>query len=221
MAELAELKILEERNTWNLVPLPDGKNVVGSRFTYTVKTTGDGQWHRDKARFIVHGFTMVPGVDYIKTWVAVARLESIRMTAAFAAAYQLIPWQINFTSAYLNTDIKEEVYLKQPPGHKRVGKENWVCRLNKALYSTKQGAHEWWNKLNDGFDGLGYYTSKADPCVRTLWNEDGMFTITNMLIGWFLFQALNLSIRRYQPLYKRGKDSCRGTTARGSALSSK
>ena len=59
-----------------MVPLPDGKKVVGSRFTYTIKTTGDGQWDRDKARFIVQGFTMVPGVDYTKTWVVVASKES-------------------------------------------------------------------------------------------------------------------------------------------------
>ena len=92
-AELAELKVLKDRNTWDLVVLPDGKKVVGSRYTYSVKMTGDGEWYKDKARFIVQGFATVAGEDYTETWAAVARLELIRMTAVFAAAYQLVPWQ--------------------------------------------------------------------------------------------------------------------------------
>ncbi len=42
-AELAELNMLKERQTWDLVPAPKDKNVVGSRFMYVVKTTGDRQ----------------------------------------------------------------------------------------------------------------------------------------------------------------------------------
>ena len=130
--------------------LPDGKKVIGSCFTYSVKTTGDSQWYKDKARFIVQGFIMIAGEHYTETWAAVTRLKSIRMTAVFTAAYRLIPWQIDFISAYLNSEIKEEV-----------GKEELVCKLNKALYGMKQGTHEWWNELNHGYNGIGYYASKA------------------------------------------------------------
>ena len=52
-AELAELHMLKERNTWELMPPPDDKNITGSWFTYAVKTTGDRQWYKDKARFIL------------------------------------------------------------------------------------------------------------------------------------------------------------------------
>ena len=125
-AEVEELKMLKAQGTWELVPLPADKNMCGSQFTYKVKTTGDGKWYKDKVQFIVQGFTMIEGVDFNKTWVAVTRLESIQMTAAFVAAYSLIPWQIDFTSTYLNAEISKEVYMKQ-------------CRLLKALYSTRQG----------------------------------------------------------------------------------
>ena len=178
-AEVAELKMLEERETWDLVPAPNNKNVVGSRFTYAVKTTSDSQWFKDKARFIAQGNTMIEGEDFTETWAAVARLESIRMTAAFIAAYGLTPWQIDFTSAYLNAKTREEVYIRQPPGHEIDGKEDWVCKLKKAIYGTRQGGHEWYEELNRGYDGIGYYTSKADPCIRTKWTEDGNVTITN------------------------------------------
>ena len=122
---------------------------------------------------------MIEGEDFNETWAAVARLESIRMTAAFVAAYSLTPWQIDFTSTYLNAEISEEVYMWQLPGHEEPGKEQWVCWLLKALYGTQQGANEWWKELNKGFDSIGYYTFKADPCVRTKWGENGNLTITN------------------------------------------
>ncbi len=147
-AEKAELRMLEERETWELVPRPTDKHVIGSRFTYAIKTTGDGTWYKDKVRFIVQGFSMIRGIDFNETWAAVARFESIRMTAAFIAAYGLIPWQIDFTSAYLNSKIEEEVYMQQPQGHEVVGKEDWVCHLLKTLYGTKQGASNWWKELN-------------------------------------------------------------------------
>ena len=110
---------------------------------------------------------MVKGEDYNETWAAVARLELIWMTAAFVSAYRLTPWQIDFTSAYLNSDIKEDIYMEQPPGHEEVNREDWVCKLLKTLYGTKQGANNWWNELNNGFNHIGYYTSKVDPCVRS------------------------------------------------------
>ena len=44
-AELAELDVLKQRGTWELVPRPADRNVVGSRFTYSVKTMGDGEWY--------------------------------------------------------------------------------------------------------------------------------------------------------------------------------
>lgn len=52
-AELAELAMLKKRETWDLVELPVGKNVVRSRFTYAVKTKGDGEWYKDKARLLL------------------------------------------------------------------------------------------------------------------------------------------------------------------------
>ena len=130
-------------------------------------------------RIRLNSFTMICGIDFNEMWVAVVCLELICMTAAFVTAYGLIPWQIDFTSAYLNSKIEEEVYMQQPQGHKVAGKEDWVCRLLKTLYGTKQGASNWWKELNQGFEGIGYYTSKADPCVRMKWKDEKNFSIMN------------------------------------------
>ena len=61
-AEKAELQMLQERKTWELVPWPTDRHVIGSQFTYTVKTTGDWAWYKDKARF-----TMIRDIDFNET----------------------------------------------------------------------------------------------------------------------------------------------------------
>ena len=127
----------------------------------------------------LNSFTMIRGIDFNEMWAAVACPELIHMTATFIAAYGLIPWQIDFTLAYLNSKIEKEVYMQQPQGHEVVGKEDWVCHLLKTLYGTRQGASNWWKQLNQGFEGIGYYMSKADPCVRTRWEDEKNFSLTN------------------------------------------
>lgn len=45
--------------------------------------------------------------------------------------------QMDVKSAFLNGDLKEEIYLVQPEGFVKKGKEQLVCRLNKELYGLK------------------------------------------------------------------------------------
>ncbi len=82
---------------------------MGSRWVYDVKKDGKGNWICDKARLIGKGFTQQLGVDYHKTWVVVAQLKSIRITAVIATSCNLYLWQINFEAAYLNSTTKEEI----------------------------------------------------------------------------------------------------------------
>jgi hypothetical protein len=55
---------LIENDTWELVPLPEGKNIVGSRWVFKVKRDANGSVQRYKARLVAQGYSQAEGVDY-------------------------------------------------------------------------------------------------------------------------------------------------------------
>ena len=68
----------------------------------------------------------------------VARLESIRILLAYANHHDITLYQMDIKSAFLNGEIEEEVYVKQPPGFVNPKKPNHIYELHKALYGLKQ-----------------------------------------------------------------------------------
>jgi hypothetical protein len=68
-------------------------------------------------------------------------------------------------SAFLNGDLKEEVYVKQPPGFVIAGKEGKVLRLRKALYGLRQAPRAWNAKLDTMMVSLGFQRSKSEHAI--------------------------------------------------------
>ena len=78
-----------KNDTWDLVPPPEGKNIVGSRWVLKVKRDENGSVNRFKARLVVQGYSQVKGVDYDEVFSPVARNTSVRSLLALANAYDL------------------------------------------------------------------------------------------------------------------------------------
>ena len=173
-----EMDTLNAKHTWDLVKAPSGANVMDSKWVYDIKWDGEGNRIKDKARLVGKGYTQQLGIDYNETWAGVTRLESVRMTAAIAAKFDLKLWRIDFVGAYLNSLTKEDIYMKQPEGFVQPGFEDYVCKLVHTIYGTMQGAHDWYETLTNTYVKLGYTTSRADPCVRYKKDGDG-YTLTD------------------------------------------
>jgi Reverse transcriptase (RNA-dependent DNA polymerase) len=124
------------------------------------------------------GYTQQLGVNYNETWAGVTQLESVRMTAAIAAKFNLKLWRLDFIGAYLNSLTKEDIYMKQPEGFIEPGYKDFVCKLVHTIYGTMQGGHDWYKTLSKTYNELGYTTSRADPCIQFK-TENGNYTITN------------------------------------------
>ncbi|GKF28356.1 retrovirus-related pol polyprotein from transposon TNT 1-94 [Tanacetum coccineum] len=90
-----------------------------------------------KARLVAQGYNQQEGIDNDETFSPVARLEAIRIFLAFATYMNYIVYQMDVKSAFLNGKLKEEVYVKQPPGFESSKFPNHVCKLDKALGELK------------------------------------------------------------------------------------
>ena len=142
-----------ENQTWSLVKLPKGHNVVGYKWVFRVKYDGDGEVNCFKGRLVAQGFSQSHGVDYEEIYSLVAQLSSIRSLLAFAAEKKLQVYQMDLVSAFLNGDLTEEIYMKQPPGYVQ-----FICGL-------KQSPRCWNEKYCDHLKSAGFKESGADPCV--------------------------------------------------------
>jgi len=69
-----ELSALHKIYTWDLVPLPSGKSVVGCRWVYKIKISSDGSIERYKARLVAKGYSQQYGMDYEDTFAPVAKM---------------------------------------------------------------------------------------------------------------------------------------------------
>ncbi len=160
-----EMKSLRGNHTWDLVELPRDRKTVGSKWIYKIKIKADGSIERYKARLVAQGYTQKFGVDYDETFCPVVRMESFRTILASAIQKDLKLHQIDVTTAFLNGELEEEVYMKQPQGFILEGQEKLVCRLNKSIYGLKQSPRCWNTALHRKLDDMGFVQSTSDPCV--------------------------------------------------------
>ena len=103
-----------KNDVWEIVPRPQNKSVVTSKWIYKIKHAADGSIDKHKARFVARGFSQKEGVDYEETFAPVARYTSIRTIIAIATQMGWRIHQMDVKTAFLNGSIEEEVYLEQP-----------------------------------------------------------------------------------------------------------
>ena len=164
-AMIEEMTALHANNTWELVPLPSGKSIVGCRWVYTVKVGPDGKIDRLKARLVAKGYTQVFGLDYGDTFSSVAKIASIRLLISLAAMRHWSIYQLDIKNAFLHGELTEEVYMEQPPGFVAQGESGLVCRLRKSLYGLKQSPRAWFGRFSTVVQDFGMHRSEADHSI--------------------------------------------------------
>jgi hypothetical protein len=116
-----EYDSLMKNQTWELTPLPEGKNLIGCKWIYRTKFTSNGAIEKHKARLVEKGFSQKEGIDYTKTFVYVVKMTTIRIVVSLAAKFGWENHQMDVKSVFLHGDLLEEIYMKQPPGFIKVG----------------------------------------------------------------------------------------------------
>ncbi|XP_025995542.1 uncharacterized mitochondrial protein AtMg00820-like [Solenopsis invicta] len=113
-AIVSEVKSILKHNTWILVDRPADKEIIGSRFVLRNKYNSEGTLERRKARLVAKGFAQRPGFHFNETFAPVARMSSVRLLTALAAQEGMNIQHLDVTTAYLNGDIDEELFMEPP-----------------------------------------------------------------------------------------------------------
>lgn len=162
-----EMVSIEENNTWELCDLPVGHKSIGLKWVYKVERDAQGSIIKYKARLVAKGYVQEQGIDFEEVFAPVARIETVRFILAIAAKRGWIVHHLDVKTAFLNGDLKEEVYVKQPEGFIIRGKENKVYRLRKALYGLRQAPRAWNEKLDKTLKQLGFTRCQKEQAVYT------------------------------------------------------
>ncbi|GJX29777.1 retrovirus-related pol polyprotein from transposon TNT 1-94 [Tanacetum coccineum] len=91
---------------------------------------------------------MDKGIDFEESFAPVARLEVVRIFLAFVAHMNMIVYQMDVKTEFLNGILHEEVYVSQPDGFVDPDNPNHMYRLKKALYGLKQAPRVWYDLLS-------------------------------------------------------------------------
>ncbi|GJV96494.1 retrovirus-related pol polyprotein from transposon TNT 1-94 [Tanacetum coccineum] len=124
--EIHEFEILE---VWELVSCPDKVLLIKLKWIYKVKTDEFGGVLKNKARLVAQGFRQEEGINFKESFALIARIEAIRIFIANAAHKNMMIYQMDVKTAFLNGKLKEE-------------------KLTKALYGLKQAPRAWYDMLS-------------------------------------------------------------------------
>nr|GEZ62126.1 retrovirus-related Pol polyprotein from transposon TNT 1-94 [Tanacetum cinerariifolium] len=102
----------------------------------------------NKARLVAHGYRKEEGIDFEESFAPVARLEAIRIFLAYVAYKNMVVYQMDVKTAFLNRNLREDVYISQPDGFVDPDNPYHVYKLKKAFYGLKQALRAWYDMLS-------------------------------------------------------------------------
>ncbi|GJU34979.1 retrovirus-related pol polyprotein from transposon TNT 1-94 [Tanacetum coccineum] len=139
--------------------------VITLKWIYKVKLDELGGILKNKARLVARGYRQEEGINFEESFAPVARLDAIRIFLAYAAHMNMIVYQMDVKTAFLNGILREEVYVSQPDGFVDQDNPNHVYKLKKALYGLKQAPRAWYDLLSKFLLSQEFSKGTVDPTL--------------------------------------------------------
>nr|GEZ65661.1 retrovirus-related Pol polyprotein from transposon TNT 1-94 [Tanacetum cinerariifolium] len=154
--------IFTRLKVWILVPRPEGKSVIKTKWIFKNKKDESSLVIQNKARIVVVGYSQQERIDYDETFASVSRIEAIRLFLPYAAHKDFTVFQMVVKTTFLNGILKEEVYVGQPPGFVSNQYLDHVYAIEKALYGLKQAPRAWYDVLSQFLIESGFQKGSID-----------------------------------------------------------
>ncbi|GJU01167.1 retrovirus-related pol polyprotein from transposon TNT 1-94 [Tanacetum coccineum] len=158
--ELNEFECLE---VWELVPRPNRVMIITLKWIYKVKLDELGGVLKNKAWLVEKGYRQEECIDFEESFALVARLEAIRIFLAFATHMNMVVYQMDMKTTFLNGILREEVYVSQSDRFVDLENPNHVYKLKNALYGLKQAPRAWYDLLLSFLLSQKLSKGTADP----------------------------------------------------------
>ncbi|KAJ9542658.1 hypothetical protein OSB04_029164 [Centaurea solstitialis] len=190
LAMQEELLQFKRNKVYRLVPRPQDKSIIKTKWIFRNKKDESGVIVRNKARLVAKGYFQQEGIDYDETFAPVARIEAIRIFLAYAAHKNIKVFQMDVKSAFLNGVLHEEVYIEQPEGFVDPDFPDHVCILDKALYGLKQAPRAWYETLTNHLLSKGFKRGTIDTTLF-LKKEGGDLLLVQIYVDDIIFGSTN------------------------------
>ncbi|GJW42129.1 retrovirus-related pol polyprotein from transposon TNT 1-94 [Tanacetum coccineum] len=158
-----------------------------------VKTDEFGGVLKNKARLVAQGFRQEEGIDFEESFAPVARIEAIRIFVANAAHKNMTIYQMDVKTAFLNGELKEEVYVSQPEGFVDQDNPSHVYKLKKALYGLKQAPRAWYDMLSSFLISQHFSKGAVDPTLFT-WQAGNDLLLVQIYVDDIIFASTNTAM---------------------------
>jgi hypothetical protein len=146
-----EIAQLVKYNTWEVTPrsgvprMPDGTEQSVLKGTWAFKLK---RLLKFKARYCCRGETQQEGVDFFETYAPVVQWSTVQMLLTMVLSKGWTTKQVDYTNAFAQANLTDEVYLEQPRGFDSVKNHiDNVLRLQKSLYGLRQAPQTFFEKL--------------------------------------------------------------------------
>jgi hypothetical protein len=160
-----EVQTLVNQRTWESVPRPKDKPILKGTWAFKLKRLPDGTAYRHKARFCARGDMQTEGVDYFETYAPVVQWSTIRLLLSTVLTEGWTTRQVDYTNAFVQAELKEEVYVEYPRLFGPKSGSDKVLHLLKSLYGLRQAPRTFFEKLKAGLEERGWIQSEIDPCL--------------------------------------------------------
>ena len=149
------------RLVWEVVSHPKGKMVLGTKIIFKQNIGKDGRIEKYKCRFVAQGFRHIIGIHYDESSSPTPSQASIRMVLGIAAVKDWELRQLDVDMAYLEANVKEELYIELPEDYRNSCDQ--VGRLQKAMYGRVHAGLLWSKKFSAELATKGFEQCQADP----------------------------------------------------------